>query len=166
MCRLNRLLKVCVIFAGGLVCYADTPEQSNSEKSNTIYDLLSDDAFQQTAATDAATLPTSGETELSTASAVGVGTQSQHLIIGVQNQAPLSPNVSLYCNATLALPGSASGYVGSNNEVWDVSAGFQYSFGGKAPTCNISGQQCTPLLPVANNGSFLIRASNFFSNPG
>ena len=91
----------------------------------------------------------------------GIVSQSQGVIVGMQNQFPLSQHVSAYSNATIAFPGSAPGMVGANNELWNVSAGFQYSFGGKSASNNVSGQQGTPLLPVANNGSFLIRSSGF-----
>ena len=70
--------------------------------------------------------------------------------------APLSRNTSLFGNSTFLFPSSSTGVIGSNELQWNVSMGLVYSFGGKAVSRNISGQPGLPLMPVANNGSFLI----------
>ena len=77
-------------------------------------------------------------------------------LVGVLGQAPLSDNVSLYANTTFAFPSSKTGIVGSNELEWNFGLGLMYSFGGKAVSPSVSGQQGLPLLPVANNGSMLI----------
>ncbi len=94
----------------------------------------------------------------STMAYVGVADNSnvQDWLVGATAQAPLSSNLSLYSNVTFALPSSATGLVGSNELQWNVGAGLQYSFGGKAASSTVSGHKGMPLLPVANNGSFLI----------
>ena len=77
-------------------------------------------------------------------------------ILGLNGQAPLSDRVSLYGNTTFALPGSGTGSVGSNELQWNVGFGLSVSLGGKAVSRTVSGNKGLPLLPVANNGSFLI----------
>ncbi|MFN0062843.1 MAG: DUF6666 family protein, partial [Myxococcaceae bacterium] len=75
---------------------------------------------------------------------------------GLLGQAPLSNNVALYGNYTYVAPGSGTGLVGSVEEQWNVSAGLAFYLGGKASSRTVSGHAGMPLLPVANNGSFLI----------
>lgn len=75
---------------------------------------------------------------------------------GLLNLVPVSHNTSVYANYTYVAPGSATGLVGAAEEQWNVSVGLMYSFGGKAVSSTVSGRAGLPLLPVANNGSFLI----------
>jgi hypothetical protein len=77
-------------------------------------------------------------------------------LFGALGQAPLNDYVSLYGNFVLSFPGSATGVVGSNEEEWAFGVGLTYSLGGKAVSHSVSGPRGLPLLPVANNGSFLI----------
>jgi hypothetical protein len=76
--------------------------------------------------------------------------------LGVLGQAPLSDNTALYGNFTYSFPTSATGVVGSNNLEWNFGVGLVYSWGKKAVSPTVSGRRGLPLLPVANNGSFLI----------
>lgn len=76
--------------------------------------------------------------------------------LGMINVAPVSNFSSLYGNFTYVAPGSATGLVGSAEEQWNVSVGMVFYLGKKAVSRTVSGNQGTPLLPVANNGSFLI----------
>ena len=100
----------------------------------------------------------------STMAYAGVADKSniQNWLVGVLGTAPLSNNMSIYSNVTFALPSSGTGVVGSNELQWNIGAGLQYSFGGKASTSTVSGYTGLPLLPVANNGSFLIDASDTY----
>jgi len=77
-------------------------------------------------------------------------------VFGVQGAAPISHHVSLYSNFTYVAPGAGSGIFGSSLEQWNLSFGLSYSFGGKAVSPSVSGPQGMPLMPVANNGSFLV----------
>ncbi|MEX0678187.1 MAG: DUF6666 family protein [Pirellulales bacterium] len=77
-------------------------------------------------------------------------------VFGLLGQAPLSDYLALYGNFTFSEPGSASGTVGSIEQEWAFGAGVTWYFGGKAVSPTISGRKGLPLLPVANNGSFLI----------
>ena len=75
---------------------------------------------------------------------------------GLLNLAPVNHNLSVYANFTYVVPSSATGIVGAAEEQWNVSAGLVYYFGGKAVADTVSGHRGLPLLPVANNGNFLI----------
>lgn len=75
---------------------------------------------------------------------------------GMLNTAPLSHSVSLFGNFTYVVPGSATGLVGAAEEQWNASVGLVYYLGGKAVNKTVSGNKGLALLPVANNGSFLI----------
>jgi hypothetical protein len=77
-------------------------------------------------------------------------------VMGYLGQAPLSDYVSLYGNMTLVFPSSKTGAVGSNEHEWNFGMGLSYSFGGKASSSTVSGNAGLPLLPVANNGSFIV----------
>ena len=77
-------------------------------------------------------------------------------VLGVLGQAPLSDNMALYGNFTYAFPRSATGVIGSNDLEWNLGVGLIYSWGKKAVSPTVSGRKGLPLLPVANNGSFLI----------
>ncbi|MCE9548572.1 MAG: hypothetical protein K8T25_24110 [Planctomycetia bacterium] len=76
--------------------------------------------------------------------------------LGALGEAPLSDRLSLYANYTYVAPSSASGPVGANEVQWDISVGLSYTLGAKSVADTVSGQPGLPLLPVANNGSFLI----------
>ena len=75
---------------------------------------------------------------------------------GCLGQAPLNDNLGLYGNFVFSQPSSATGAVGSNEHEWAFGAGLTYYFGGKSVSRTVSGHKGLPLLPVANNGSFLI----------
>jgi len=77
-------------------------------------------------------------------------------LFGFLGQAPLNDYLGLYGNFVFSEPGSATGVVGSNEQEWAFGAGVTWYFGGKSVSPTVSGQKGLPLLPVANNGSFLI----------
>lgn len=75
---------------------------------------------------------------------------------GTQLTAPMSQRVSLYGNSAFMFPSSTKGTIGSSELLWSVSCGLSFSFGCKTVSRNISGDCGMPLLPVANNGTFMI----------
>ncbi len=75
---------------------------------------------------------------------------------GMLNTMPVNHAASLYANFAYVAPGSATGLVGVSEEQWNASVGMVFYLGRKAVNQTVSGQQGLPLLPVANNGSFLI----------
>ncbi len=75
---------------------------------------------------------------------------------GTQLSAPMSQRVSLYGNSAFMFPSSSNGLLGSTELLWSVSCGMSFSFGCKTVSRNISGDCGMPLLPVANNGTFMV----------
>lgn len=75
---------------------------------------------------------------------------------GLTNSVPLNHSLSLYTNTNYVVPGSRAGLPGAAEEQWNAQVGFAWTLGRKAVNPTISGRAGLPLLPVANNGSFLI----------
>jgi hypothetical protein len=76
--------------------------------------------------------------------------------IGASVQVPLSSRVALYANGSYMHPSAAAGITAANETFWDVSMGVAWYFGGNARSHAINGKCWTPLLPVANNSTFLV----------
>jgi hypothetical protein len=75
---------------------------------------------------------------------------------GTQLIAPMGPRMALWGNSAFLFPSSTTGPVGANETLWSLSCGLSYSFGRKTVSRNISGICGMPLLPVANNGTFMV----------
>ena len=76
--------------------------------------------------------------------------------IGFNGRAPMNERVSLYASANYVAPSDPMGMLGSTEEQWNFSVGMVLFLGRKAVAPDVSGQQGLPLLPVADNGSFLL----------
>ncbi|MEX2112589.1 MAG: DUF6666 family protein [Pirellulales bacterium] len=76
-------------------------------------------------------------------------------LVGSFGEAPLSNALALYGNFTFSIPGASASPWGSVEELWAFGAGLTYYFGAKSVRPSVSGRQGLPLLPVANNGTFL-----------
>jgi hypothetical protein len=79
-------------------------------------------------------------------------------LVGGNVIAPLSDYLALYANMQYMHPSAAAGSIGSGEAAWNVSIGLQYYVGGTARTSTVAGNCWLPLMPVANNGSFLVDA--------
>lgn len=79
-----------------------------------------------------------------------------HIQYGVTGQVPLSHNWSVFAHANYVVPNAVEGPMGSGLEQFNISFGLTYYFGGKASSASVTGHKNLPLLPVANNSSFLI----------
>jgi len=77
-------------------------------------------------------------------------------LVGGLGEAPLNNYLSLTGNFTFALPGAAAGTLGAMEEAWAVGVGLTYYVGAKSVRPSVSGRQGLPLIPVANNGTFLL----------
>jgi len=100
-----------------------------------------------------------GDTWLS----VGGAEEPGEWVLGLTGQAPLSPDVALFGGFTYVIPSAPVGdptFIGQNyaEAYWNVSFGFVWYLGRKAANPTVSGYSGLPLLPVADNGSFLIKA--------
>ena len=83
--------------------------------------------------------------------------------LGLTGQAPLNSAVALFGGFTYVIPSAPAGdpvFFGQNysEAYWNVSFGVVWYFGCKAANPSVSGYGGLPLLPVADNGSFLIKA--------
>jgi hypothetical protein len=77
-------------------------------------------------------------------------------VFGFLGRAPLSHSASLYGGFNYVNPPIANSPLGDALDAWNVNFGIVFFLGGKAVSPNVAGNQGLPLLPVANNGSFLI----------
>jgi hypothetical protein len=94
----------------------------------------------------------------------GFGEEPAEWLIGLTGQAPLSPSLALFGGLTWAIPSAPAGDPNlgldhnHSEEYWNVSFGIVWYPGCKAASDSVSGQRGLPLLPVADNGSFLVKA--------
>ena len=77
------------------------------------------------------------------------------LTFGAAVQAPLTDSLALSANFQYAKAASSPGVVGSLEDAFDVSVALVY-YPGCARSRTVAGRTWMPLLPVANNGSFLV----------
>ncbi len=69
---------------------------------------------------------------------------------------PLSDVVSVFSSVTYLHQSGAPGGESSNDEAWNFTVGISIYPGRNARSNTVAGQRWMPLLPVANNGSFLV----------
>ncbi len=82
-------------------------------------------------------------------------------LIGGSIIAPLNDYTALYSNLQYMHPSAAAGPPASGEASWYVSFGLQFYLGGRARTDTVVGNHWLPLMPVANNGNFLVDAARF-----
>jgi hypothetical protein len=95
---------------------------------------------------------------------VGGGEEPVEWVVGLTGQAPLSQSVALFGGLTWGIPSAPAGDQNNgqdqnySEEYWNVSFGIVWYPGCKAANDTVSGHRGLPLLPVADNGSFLVKA--------
>jgi hypothetical protein len=77
-------------------------------------------------------------------------------LVGGSVIAPLTDYLALYGNMQYMHPSATPGAVADSESSWYVAFGLQYYIGGNARTSTVAGNCWLPLLPVANNGNFLV----------
>jgi hypothetical protein len=77
-------------------------------------------------------------------------------IIGGSFNVPISDHVALYSNVQYMHPSSSPGLVAAMEDTWNIGFGIAFYPGRNARTCTVSGSRWTPLLNVANNGTFMV----------
>ena len=77
-------------------------------------------------------------------------------LVGGSVLAPLSDYVSLYGNLQYMHPSAAPGNVSQGEASWYVAFGLQFYLNGAAYSQTVAGNCWVPLMPVANNGNFLV----------
>lgn len=100
---------------------------------------------------------------------VGWADDPGETVLGLRGEMPLNDRVALFGNFHYVIPGTRGGDMHPvlpvddvfNQETWNVSFGIVFYPGAKAGSRTVSGDQCLPLLPVADNGSFNMQAPMF-----
>jgi hypothetical protein len=94
----------------------------------------------------------------------GGGEDPLEWIVGLSGTAPLSPSIALFGGMTWGIPSAPEGDTGFginqnySEQYYNVSFGIVWYPGMKAANSSVSGYSGMPLLPVADNGSFMVKA--------
>ena len=86
----------------------------------------------------------------------GIAAEPGEWVVGADGQVALTACWSLFGGFHFVLPSAGAGDLGSQEEIWNVSAGVAYYPGGNAQSRSVCGRRWMPLLPVADNGSFAL----------
>jgi len=78
------------------------------------------------------------------------------LILGCTFSVPISDYAALYTNAQYMAPSSRPGDLGSTEDTWNIGFGIAFYVGGNARTRTVAGSCWSPLMNVANNGTFMV----------
>ena len=95
---------------------------------------------------------------------IGLAEDPGEFVFGARGQVPLSPSCALFGGFHYILPSTAGGgfHAGRDDvfaeEFWNVSVGVAFYPGAKAGSRSVCDHRWLPLLPVADNGSFVIEA--------
>ncbi len=96
---------------------------------------------------------------------VGGAEEPGQLVLGLRGHAPLSCRVALFGNIHYIVPSTSPGDSDPNgfddsyaDETWNVTFGIVFYPGAKAASHSVSGHCGLPYLPVADNGTFAVRA--------
>jgi len=83
-------------------------------------------------------------------------------LVSATSSCPLSDAVSIYSSVTYMHQSAAPGPAGANDEAWNFTVGISIYPFRNARSSTVAGQRWMPLLPVANNGSFLVDTNKSF----
>jgi hypothetical protein len=100
---------------------------------------------------------------------VGWADDPGETVIGLRGETPLNDRLSLFGNVHYIIPSTTGGDLHPTlpvddvfiQESWNVSFGLVFHFGPKGRATSVSGDAGLPLLPVADNGSFVFQAPLF-----
>ena len=79
--------------------------------------------------------------------------------VGASAQLPLGERVAMYTLLTYLHPSASAGANGAKEDAWVFIIGLTFHPRGDARSSTVRGHRWAPLLPVANNGVFLVDAS-------
>jgi hypothetical protein len=79
--------------------------------------------------------------------------------VGAAGNVALSERIALYTLVTYMHPSASPGPAGGREEHWNFTVGLAFYPARNARTTTVGGQCWMPHLPVANNGYFLVDAS-------
>jgi hypothetical protein len=83
-------------------------------------------------------------------------------LIGLSANVPLNDRVALYTLVTYMHPSAAPGPAGSQEDAWNFTVGLALYPARNARSNTVAGQCWMPMLPVANNGLFLVDTNRTF----
>jgi hypothetical protein len=89
----------------------------------------------------------------------GAGSLGSWLVTAAAN-APLNDRIALYTFITYMSPSAAAGALGSEEEAWNFSIGVAWYPHRLARSNTVAGRCWMPLMPVANNGFFMVDTNN------
>jgi hypothetical protein len=75
---------------------------------------------------------------------------------------PLSDRVSVYSSVMYMHQSATEGGAGSLDEAWNFTVGIALYPRANSRTTTVAGHRWAPLLPIANNGSFMVDASDTY----
>jgi len=75
---------------------------------------------------------------------------------------PLSDRVSVYSSVMYMHQSATEGGAGSLDEAWNFTVGIALYPRANSRTTTVAGHRWSPLLPIANNGSFMVDASDTY----
>jgi hypothetical protein len=78
------------------------------------------------------------------------------LTLGMTLNVPLTEKIGLYANGQYMKPTAGAGPVASIEVAYSIGFGLAFYPHGSSKTSNVAGNCWMPVLPVANNGSFLV----------
>jgi len=79
--------------------------------------------------------------------------------VGVTVQVPLTDRVALYADGQYMRPAASAGPIAAQEEAFSVGFGLAFFPYGNAKNRSVAGSCWMPVLPVANNGSFLVNTN-------
>lgn len=85
----------------------------------------------------------------------GSGSTGSYIASAAAN-VPLCNSVALYTLVTYMRPAASAGPAASEQDAWNFTIGLAYYFRRNARTSTVAGQCWMPLMPVANNGYFIV----------
>ena len=83
-------------------------------------------------------------------------------LVSASSSCPLSNAVALTSSVTYMHQSGRLGGDSSNDEAWNFTVGISIYPGRNAVSSTVAGQRWMPLMPVANNGTFLVDASQHY----
>lgn len=81
------------------------------------------------------------------------------IVFGGMFNVPIGDRMALYSNVQYMRPSSNGGVAGSTEDFFDFGVGLAFYPGATARSRTVAGRSWMPLMPVANNGSFLVDRS-------
>jgi hypothetical protein len=79
--------------------------------------------------------------------------------VGASASLPLSDSIGMYTLLTYLHPSASAGPTASKEDAWVFVIGLAFYPRGDARSATVRGQRWAPVMPVANNGVFLVDAS-------